>query len=351
MNTKILILLSFPVFLAPNGVIGQVVTEVQQSLITERTATWCPYCGSWGWNFFEALQATTSAKAVLIAAHFGGSTLENPASIDFVNNLGGSSQPKFFVNNELQNVTSANTADALVVIQGKVNDNYLLAPVANVGMETNLNEGNLELKAKTRFFQPVNGSFYLGLYLVEDDVLAAQASQPGLVEHQRILRAALTPSTFGDLLADGVVDAGLEFTQTYPVPLLGYDLEKLDIVGIIWKQEAGKFMVVNVWAIDAKPVVTSSGDLPTCGIRVSLWPNPVRDVNPTLSISLANPSDLFIELGDSQGRFAGRIFEGTLPAGAHELEIDPDLIRTAGWYSVRISSPDGEVDVLPLIVH
>ena len=36
---------------------SQDVPEVQQSLITKITATWCPSCGGWGWTFFENILA------------------------------------------------------------------------------------------------------------------------------------------------------------------------------------------------------------------------------------------------------------------------------------------------------
>jgi hypothetical protein len=48
------------------------VPATQKSLITKRTADWCPLCGGWGWPFFRQLILDNSNKAVLIAAHYSG---------------------------------------------------------------------------------------------------------------------------------------------------------------------------------------------------------------------------------------------------------------------------------------
>lgn len=335
---------------AYSAIFAQEVAEIQQSLITKRTATWCPYCGSWGWDFFKDLRDNVSDKAVLIAAHFGGSTLENPASLDFVDNLGGVSQPKFFVNNEIQAVTSGTVSDALTVIQNKVANNYLAAPLANVGLETSWNGANLELAAKTKFFQATEGAYYLGIYLVEDFVLAAQASQSGQVEHMRILRAALTPTTFGDLLVDGPVEAGTEFTQTFPVSYSGFDMENLDIVGIIWKKEGTKFMVVNVWAIDAKPELSSTGDPVTCpGLSASIRPNLLDGSNTTLFLSISEPGEVSINMVDENGQTIRALFEGFLPSGKLEFPIEAANIPVSGWYAVTVRTAAGRRIAIPFL--
>lgn len=331
--------------------LAQQVAEVQKSLITERTATWCPYCGSWGWEFFDNLQNTTSAKAVLIAAHFGGSKLENPTSIAFVNNLGGSSQPKFFVNNELQNVTSTTMPSALAEIKTKVDDNYQSAPLANVGLETAWNGDNLDIKTRTRFFQDGNGSYYLGVYLVEDDVLETQASQNGLVPHQRVLRGAATPTTFGNPITSGPVSAGTEFTSTYTTSISGYNIENLDIVGIIWKEDNGKYLVVNVWAIDAKPGVSSTSEPgQVAGVKASLFPTILQE-EATISLTLDTPQELSLVAVNSLGQPVATLFQGTLPAGAHTFPLYGSKFSAAGWYSVLIRSTSGVVGALPFLIR
>ncbi len=335
-------------FSALSASYAQQVAEIQQSLVTKRTATWCPFCGSWGWDFFKDLRDNVSDKAVLIAAHYGGSTLENPTSLDFVSNLGGSSQPKFFINNEIQAVTSSTTADALAVMEVKIDNNYLAAPLANVGLETTWNGVNLELATKTRFFQAAEGAYYLGIYLVEDLVIAPQASQSVNAKHMRILRAALTPTTFGDLLVDGAVASGTEFAQTYPVVYSGFDLENLDIVGIIWKKEGTKFMAVNVWAIDAKPAPPV--DPVTCpGLSASIQPNLLDGPTTTLFLCLSEPGEVTINLVNDNGQTIRILFEGFLPAGELEFPIETGNIPVSGWYAVTVRTAAGQRVAIPFL--
>ena len=350
MKIKKRVLLCSILFLLYGSAFAQEVAQIQQSLITKRTATWCPYCGSWGWDFFEDLQANTSDKAVLIAAHFGGSALENTASIDIVNNFGSSSQPKFFVNNELQVVTSGNLPSALAVVEAKVDDNYLAAPLANVGLETVWDGNNLEVKTKTRFFQPANATYHLGLYLVEDKVLAAQASQSGQVDHMRVLRAAVTPNTFGDQIASGPIDAGTEYTGTYPVSLSGYDLDNLDIVGVVWKKEADKYLVVNVWSIDAKPVVSSAEETGEhAGVQASVYPNLVQDQGALIELSLETPAEISVLLMDGLGRQMALLFEGPLQGGTHQIPLENRILQAPGLYSLIVRTPEGIASVLPFV--
>ncbi|MBK7409786.1 MAG: Omp28-related outer membrane protein [Saprospirales bacterium] len=350
MKIKFLFSLSLVLALNIQSVAAQEVAEVQQTLITKRTATWCPYCGSWGWDFFESLLATTSAKSVLVAAHFGGSKLENPTSIAFVNNLGSSSQPKFFVNNELQNVTSSNLPSALTVVQTKVNDNYQAAPLANVGLKTAWNGNNLDIQTRTRFFQNGDGAYYLAIYLVEDNVLEIQASQIGTVAHDRILRGAATPTTFGDLLLNGSVAAGTEYTSTYTVSTSAYNIDNLDIVGIIWKEEGGKYLVVNVWAIDAKPTVSSNTELAHVdGLQASLYPTILQGNQATVSIVLDAPQELSLAVVNGQGQQVALVFQGLLQAGSHELPLEGSRLSAGGWYSVVIQTHKGVVGALPFL--
>ena len=60
--------------IASISLFSQEVMEVQQTLLTKRTATWCPYCGTWGWGFFEDLIEDNEEKAVLIRPQRGDSS-------------------------------------------------------------------------------------------------------------------------------------------------------------------------------------------------------------------------------------------------------------------------------------
>lgn len=336
-------------FFAASGLQGQEVAEVRQSLITKRTATWCPYCGTWGWDFFNALETNVSDNAVLVAAHFGGSMLENPVSLAWVNNLGGSSQPRFFVDNALQNVNSGNQSAALAEIKDKVEANAAEQPVANVGMQTSWSGGDLSLQTKTKFFQSAEGAYYLGIYLVEDKVLANQAGQSGQVEHSRILRGSVTGATFGDLLAEGNIAAGTEFDKTYSIDPDAYEVDHLDLVGVIWKKEGNAYLAVNVWKIDAKPTVASVDEAKKLPGSAVLQPNPATGGDVFISLRLDSPQECEIILYNALGQQVGQIFSGQLAAGEHQVPISSGHLNYPGAYAVRIQTARGAVLALPLL--
>lgn len=348
MKIKALHLFVF-VFFIGFGLQAQEVAEVQQSLITKRTATWCPYCGGWGWDFFDALKTNVSDKAVLVAAHFGGSALENPVSLAWVNNLGGSSQPRFFVDNELQSVNSGNQASALVVIKDKVDANAAGQPVANVGMQTSWSGSDLSVQAKTKFFQDAEGAYYLGIYLVEDGVLANQAGQSGQIEHSRILRGSVTAAVFGDMLAEGSIAAGTEFDKAYTVNPAAYVVDNLDLVGVVWKKEGNTYLAVNVWKIDAKPTVATVAEAKKLPGSAVLQPNPATGGDVFMSLRLDSPQECEIFLYNSLGQQAGLIFSGHLAAGEHQVLISSGLLNYPGAYTVRVHTAKGAVLALPLL--
>lgn len=347
---KIKVLLFFiGVFFAGLSLQAQEVAQVQQSLITKRTATWCPYCGTWGWDFFNALKTNVSDKAVLVAAHFGGSTLENAVSLAWVDNLGGSSQPRFYVDNEMQSVNSGNQATALGVIKDKVDANAAKQPVANVGMKTSWSGSDLSVQAKTKFFQSAEGVFYLGVYLVEDNVLANQAGQAGIVEHSHILRGSATGTAFGEMIADGSVSAGTEYDKTYTIDPGNYETDNLDLVGVIWKKEGSKYLAVNVWKIDAKPVVATITEAKKLPGSAVLQPNPATGGDVVISLRLDSPQECEILLFNSLGQLAGLIFSGQLPSGEHQIPVPAGLLPHSGSYTVRIQTAEGAVMALPLL--
>lgn len=350
MNRKIYLFPALLLLIVFQTGFAQEVAQIQKTLITKRTATWCPYCGTWGWDFFESVDGAVGEKAVLVAAHFGGSSLENPTSLDWVTNLGSSSQPKFFINNDLLTVNSSNMPDALNVLKGQVDNNYLQAPVANVGLQTGWSGPDLSIQTRTQFFQDANGEYYLGIYLVEDEVLATQAGQTGQVSHHHILRGDATPNTFGELILNGAVSAGETFTKSFTTAIGSYKIDDLDIVGVIWKKENNKYLVVNVWSIDAKPVISSTETLAVeAGILASIRPNLVTGGERSiLFLQLEQAGDLDIRLVNPLGEVLGMISKGFLEAGTHSLPIETAGLAP-GMYSVQILASDGWSRTLKMI--
>ena len=89
-----LVLIHFSILL-----MGQDITipESQKTLITKKTADWCPFCGQWGWGLFKGMLTDNEEDALVIATHYSGD-LKNDDAEAISDNFGGFYQPIFFVN-------------------------------------------------------------------------------------------------------------------------------------------------------------------------------------------------------------------------------------------------------------
>ena len=342
---KKLLLFCLSLFLIHPDLWAQEVTQVQKSVITKRTATWCPYCGTWGWELFEGLIEDNSEKAVLIAAHFGGSQLETTTSAEYLANLGGAGQPRFFLNNDLQSASASTIADTRASIKQQVDANYLLQPIANSGSYSSFDGNMLNIQTRTVFFQQAEGEFYLGVYLIEDDVLNSQAGQSGEVMHHYVMRDAATSTTFGDLLGSGTIAAGSEFTANYSVDVSDYVPANLDVVTIIWKKEGAFYQFVNAWSEDA-------GNAPTTGLQEVPQNTPeilLQKSAQGYEIQLHNEQAFAktrLSLVNSSGQELQRLYEGSLPAGTHPFTLERQA-RPAGIYYLHLQTEQGQ-KTLPL---
>ena len=66
---------------------AQVVSTKNWTLIHERTASWCPYCGTWGWDMKEQiLNKFANENSVFMAVHYSGDLL-NPVAEKFGENF------------------------------------------------------------------------------------------------------------------------------------------------------------------------------------------------------------------------------------------------------------------------
>ncbi len=339
---KKLLLLVLSVFLAQTELAAQEVSQVQKSVITKRTATWCPYCGTWGWELFEGLIEDNSEKAVLLAAHFGGSQLETTTSAEYLANLGGAGQPRFFLNNELQAASASTISDTRASIKQQVDANYLLQPLANSGSYSSFDGNTLNIQTRTVFFQEAEGEFYLGVYLIEDGVLNSQAGQSGEVMHHYVMRDAATSTTFGDLLASGTIAAGTEYTSTYSVDVSGYVPENLDVVTIIWKKEGATYLFVNAWSEDA-------GQTPPTSVQE------VEPATPDIQLQKSATGQAYhiqlkseqafaktrLRLINSSGQELQRLHQGPLPAGSHTFSLNRKALP-AGIYYLNLQTEQGQ---------
>ena len=331
------ILFTFSIlFLTLSSGLAQDVPEVQQSLITKITATWCPNCGGWGWTFFDNLYDDNADKAVLIAAHYSGE-LQTSVSSDFATNFGVNYQPFFILGNENQNVSAGNAATKRMEIENAVDNNYLSDPIANAGLIVSKNGNSLSVQTKTRFFQNASGDYYLGVYVIEDGVVNYQANQGNDAVHKKVMRASMSDSSFGELIASGSISADTEFTKEYSIDISSWNENNLEIATILWKKEGNTYYFVNT---------NSTTELSTVGITEISEEIVDFDVYPTVTKDVVNISldikeeidDVYLDLIDPTGRVIKSIFNGEAVISKQNFELSKSTVGSNGLYFIMLRS-------------
>ncbi|MEZ4909970.1 MAG: Omp28-related outer membrane protein [Saprospiraceae bacterium] len=226
---------------------SQVVNKNQWTLIHERTADWCPFCGGWGWDFKESiLSAFENRNVIFLAVHHSGG-LQTPTSKNFTENFGGVSQPVFFEGSQSIGVNSSNMTTALDDLKAVVEYNDLNLAFAGVGITAQLDDQNtLKVDATVEILQDIpNGTYYLGLYLVED-IMHNQTGKSGLVLHENVLTKSFFTEDFGNLLGSGPIQAGKTFNFSANLPNIQSNVGNLKVAGIIWaRPENDKYIFHN----------------------------------------------------------------------------------------------------------
>ena len=326
----------------------QEVPEVQKTLLTKITATWCPNCGTWGWTFFEDIITDNGEKAVFVGAHHNGD-LASPPGQSFSANFNAPYQPYFYAGNLELGVTGSNIDSKRQEVKDLVDGNFLQSPIANVGFEASLSDDMLVVNTKTKFFQEATGDYYLGVYILEDGVINNQASNSSMAVHPYVIRAAFTPEIFGNSLANGTVTNGTEFTESFSIQLeSGWSTDHLIVAGIIWDKDGDTFQFVNVNATtDFNP--TSTNSISPDVLHIELFPTVAKE-EVHLNLNLKDQSlKVAVQLYNLNGALVRQIFHGELTQGVNSLDISTNDL-TAGLYFVNIWTNEGAVATKRLIV-
>lgn len=338
MNRNVFTLLIFSLFSIVLQAQEITVPQTQRPLITKRTASWCPFCGGWGWTFFRNVLDDNSGKAVFFANHYDG-IHTTPTTLALSANFGGVSQPVFFLNNTNQNVSSGATATARTNIQNQVNTAWATTPVVQSGIRAIHNSAaqTLNVTAKSRFFQSASGEYYLGIYLVFKEFVGFQSPIGNNAEHKEMLRSHLTANAFGEQIANGAVAAGVEAEVSGQISIAGLDPTKLRVVTIIWKKEGTTYRVTNANETDDFMAPSSANDLWAAQQQLKIFPNIITEsARIEMQITESN-LPWRMELVNTSGQVVETIFQGILAGGAHTFSVERGA-RPAGLYFVRLSN-------------
>jgi len=227
------------------------IPEKQYSLFFKYTATWCGPCGDWGGPAFVADVDANPGKilAFTIQCTDAFATASNSEmQTAFSARFPYAGTPNFQCNN-----VALGTNDGGMF--SEVATKNAMAPDAGIGIHYSIGAGNnagkLNINVYTKFFKPVTGEYFAGVYILHKNIVKSQNTGSGMVatyEHHHVMMSHVT-GVFGDAIASGSIGTGkvynLGFVFRYSdIPDL--DLGKMDVVGILWKKNGTSFDIVNV---------------------------------------------------------------------------------------------------------
>ena len=313
---------------------AQEVPETQKIIITKIGATWCPNCGLAAWDHFEELNEMFKTTAVLLNIHPSrSSALHAPEAIVFSENLPQAwGQPLFYINR-----TKYATSQIMRAAADAIMDMESVKPVANTGIRASFNENELKVTARTLFFQPAQGAYYLSLFVVENDVIASQSSRGANAIHKKVLRQAISPSTFGDLLHNGTIDQNASFSVEHTIEIADdWNRENLEIAALIWKKTENVFEFVNAHS-QSPSFSTRTNELEMPGVQLSVTPTIIQESG-TIYLDLPKAlEEIQIEVFNISGQLVFPLFSGNLTPGKHIFELNRSKLAESGIFILKIS--------------
>ncbi len=315
------------------------VPQEQRSMITKVSATWCSNCGNWGWTLMDGLVEDNADKALIVGAHYSGN-LQTDESVAFGNNFNVNGQPKFVLNNTDIGANSSNIAAKRTEVADQVAANFTQSPIVNTGLEAMMSPDNqIVLRTNTQFFQATSGDYYLGLYVLENNVEENQAGSVADDIHPNVMRKAFG-DTFGSSLASGSIDAGMSVEATYTMPMNSdWNMDNLVLAAIIWEKVGDDYQFVNAHSVTEFVPFVSTNELEASAIDFQLAPTIVQE-SAIMTFDLEQAATASVQVFDTNGRLVQRVFEGQLTAGQQQFEIGNNDL--SGLYFVHLQL-DGKI--------
>lgn len=228
-----------------------VIQEKQYSLFYKYTATWCGPCGDWGGPAFVADVDANPGKILAFTVQVSDD-FATASNTDMYNALsakwsyGGT--PNFQCNN-----VSLGTNDGGMFAE--VATRNAMAPDAGIGIHYSIgagaNAGKLNINTYVKFFKPVSGEYFAGVYILHKSIKKNQnvagTYDPNYMHHH-VMMSHVT-SVFGDPIASGTIGTGKVYHLGFVFPYTDIpelNLGQMDVVGIIWKKNGTTYDLVNV---------------------------------------------------------------------------------------------------------
>ncbi len=336
---------------------AQQLQENQMSLVTKKTATWCPLCGGSAWDAFEQMVAESEGRSIPIAAHFSGSSALYSASaeaivdqFDFV-----PGQPVFYFNSTKLNGRNAATAEEM---NGLVGEAFAQTPLIKLGVQAGFEDGQLKVDYAMEATGENSGTYIAGLYPIRKTVMENQSSRGNPAEHKQILDdelhtrivSTLEDAHFGLLVAgDGLSGTSERSTTFNNLEAYAEDVtnENLQIALILWEKTGdNSYTFVNAAAADVQmgfisSVETLSSDISELNVLSGMNSTAILEVDAKAVLSNAQ-----LNIFSINGSLVETAFAGKLANGKHQFQFKGE----AGMYVANLQV-DGKQLTKKFILH
>ena len=232
-----------------SGTFDLLVVKKQRATVTYVGATWCPPCGAYGDPTKEHMESTFGSDVVILNVQSGDAI---SSSGEFGPNFGGAFQSFASVNS----IPHAYWSSANVAMdhRGFYGDNNANATAADANINAILSDvdvslgvaatatisgGTVTVETLTKFYSS-QGAHYIGVYLLEDGVMANQdiSGLPDeITAHNNVMRiSAFEGNLLGAELIGASFTANQEVSGTYTIPVwtAGWNVENLQVAVVIW---------------------------------------------------------------------------------------------------------------------
>lgn len=227
-----------------------VVSATQRATVTYVGATWCPPCGAYGDPTKIYMESTFGSKVTILNVQSGdaisssgqfGPTFGNA----FQSFVGSNSIPHAYwsganftmVHRGFYTSASSNNSAAA----GNINSITANAPKVGVAAQATRSGSTITVRTLSKFYQ-ASGQHYIGVYLLEDGVMATQqiSNQPATVtSHENVIRdAAYTGNSLGIESMGTSFTANQQVQGTYTIPAGSWNSAKLQVAVVIWESNA-----------------------------------------------------------------------------------------------------------------
>jgi hypothetical protein len=327
-------------FLFAISVSAQTVSQTHMAFLTQKTATWCGPCGDWAWPVQEEIVAQNMAKAVVVELHYSSSDyIYNTTAGAIQSNFPTvSSVPAWFANGVNKTSYSASggiyTGATKTGMKTVADSTYNVPADVQCAYNFSLSGSTLTVNTNTKFFNTVNGEYYLAVYVIENNVMANQTGHiPLMASHQNVLRTSMSTSAFGEQVGIGSIAANTVVPKTFTTTLnASWNTWNVWIAAVIWKKNGTTYDYVNSYTNMA---IVGIEEAAAQGVSFSVFPNPVSS-DATVSVMLEkNIDDCQITMMDITGRQVKSIHTGNLHQGLQHFPIDTRNLAE-GIYTVNV---------------